>query len=115
MPVMMHQALDSKNEEEGVVLFEEARLVLVMVPVEIPHGTVHQVFVGSPSHAFHGQEGGENDEGGDQDVHGNKRSPMKKAVCTKSNRPPARLVLKDRLRDPPQSQARRKAMTHQAA
>ena len=46
----------------------------MVVAVEVPHGTVHQVLVGGPGHAFHGDEGGEDDGGGDQDVHGKEDS-----------------------------------------
>ena len=69
----------------------------MVVAVEVPHGTVHQVLVGGPGHAFHGDEGGEDDGGGDQDVHGSKRIPMKNRVCTTSNHPAAGLVRKVRV------------------
>ncbi len=101
-----------KNQEESVVLLKESRFVLVVVFVEIPHGAMHQVFVCSPSHAFHGAESGDDDEGGDQDFHGNKSKPMKKEAWIKNNNPAARLVR--RLWTFRHAKAKPKAMTHQA-
>jgi hypothetical protein len=54
-----------ENQKEGIVLLEKSGFVLMMIPVEIPHGAMHEVFVSTPSHPFHGAECGQNDEGSD--------------------------------------------------
>ena len=101
----------SKNQEEGVVLFKEPRLVLMVVLMEIPHHTMHQVFVCSPSHPLHGEEGDRYNQKSSQDFHGNNDSPIKNAACRISNNPAARLVRKVKaLRH---VQAKAKAMSHQ--
>lgn len=43
----------SKDEEEDIVAFEDARFRLMMVAVEMPHETVHDIFMCKPSHEFH--------------------------------------------------------------
>ena len=88
------RAGDCENQEEGIVLFEKSRLVLVMVAVEIPHDAVHEVFVRSPCNTFHDQKGAQHNQKGGQNFHGNSDSPIKKAVCRISNNPAARLVRK---------------------
>jgi len=101
----------SKNQEEGVVLFKEPRLVLMVVLMEIPHHTMHQVFVCSPCDTFHGQEGNRYNQKSGQDFHGNNDSPIKNAACRISNNPAARLVRKVKaLRH---VHANAKAITHQ--
>ena len=105
-------AWHSENEEEGIVLFEEAGLVLVVVPMEIPHGPVHQILVGTPSDPFHDQERGDDDGCGSQDFHGSNKIPMKNKVCTTSNQPAARLVRNVMVCRHPQASAN--AMNHQA-
>lgn len=101
-----------ENEEEGIVLFEEARFVLVVIPVEIPHGTVHQVLVGAPRDPFHDQESADDDGCGDQDFHGSNKIPIKNNVCTTSNHPAARLVRNVMVCRQPHASA--KAINHQA-
>jgi len=49
----------SKNQKERIVLFEESRFVDVVVFMEIPHQSVHEVFVRKPRHSFHRDEGSE--------------------------------------------------------
>lgn len=71
---------NGENQKEGVVLFEESGLVLVVIAVEIPHDAVHQVFVRSPCHPFHDKEGHQYNQEGSQDFHGNSDSPIKNAV-----------------------------------
>ena len=105
-------ARDGENQKEGVVLFKESGLLLMMVSMEVPHGAVHEVFVGAPCHTFHGAECSENNKGCGYDFHGKTSRPIKNAACTISNKPAARLVLRWVVLR--QAQARAKAMTHQA-
>ena len=46
-----------EDHEEGIVLFKESRLWLMMVPVQIPKKPMHHILMGEPGHAFHHQEG----------------------------------------------------------
>jgi hypothetical protein len=48
---------DGENQKECVILFEESRLVNVVIRVKEPHGTVHKVFMGKPSNPLHANEG----------------------------------------------------------
>lgn len=46
-----------KNDKKDVVAFKDIGIFrLVMIGVEIPHRSVHHVFVCTPSYAFHGQK-----------------------------------------------------------
>ncbi len=48
---------NSENEKEGVILFEKAFIVPMMViPMKGPQESVHNVFVCKPSCEFHGQK-----------------------------------------------------------
>src|SRR5690606_14745075 len=47
----------SKNRKEEIIVLKEAgRLFFVVVLVEVPKDAVHDVLVGKPSHAFHGDK-----------------------------------------------------------
>lgn len=45
-----------KNEKESIVLFKESRSSNVVVFVQVPQKTVHDVFVGKPGNEFHEQK-----------------------------------------------------------
>ncbi len=47
---------DRKNQKEHVIFFKETRLVLMVVFVEIPHQSMHDVFMRKPGHEFHEEE-----------------------------------------------------------
>ena len=87
---------DGENEKERVVFLEEARTVGVVICVEVPHRTVHQVFVGRLCHAFHDEEGEEHNEGWNEDAHdqGIKFNDKKNTANTKTNIPERRFVFK---------------------
>ena len=53
---------NGKNQKEHIVFFKEPRSMLMVVSVKIPTQTMHHVFVHRPSHEFHEQESGNNDE-----------------------------------------------------
>src|ERR1700759_372070 len=50
------EAGDGEDEEERVVLFEEAMRGPVVVGVEKPAEPMHDIFMGQPGDAFHGCE-----------------------------------------------------------
>lgn len=69
---------DGEDQEEGVVFLKEARLLLVVVLVQIPEQAVHDVLVREPGGELHQNEGAEEDEDvGDRCHHKNKLSPKK--------------------------------------
>jgi len=47
-----------KDEEEHIVSFKKAGFMNMVIGMEVPHQTMHHVFVGEPSHEFHEKEGG---------------------------------------------------------
>jgi len=60
---------DGEDEEEGIVLFEETGFGLVVVFVEDPQQSMHDVLVGEPGHEFHREEGHQDGEGGEEELH----------------------------------------------
>lgn len=57
-----HKAGYREDEEEEIILFEEARFGLVMVFMEVPHKTVHNKFMGAPGDPFHKGKSAERNE-----------------------------------------------------
>lgn len=57
---------DGEDQEEGIVLFKESRFRLMMIFVEVPAESVHNVFMGKPGHILHEREGDENNGDIDQ-------------------------------------------------
>jgi hypothetical protein len=53
---------NSKNEEEGIVLFKKTGFYLMVVFVQVPQKAVHHKLVGKPRHEFHEEKGGYDDE-----------------------------------------------------
>lgn len=58
-----------KNQKKGIVLFKKARLLGVVIIVQYPKQSMHHVFVREPSHEFHEEEGSNQDEYVDGDLH----------------------------------------------
>jgi hypothetical protein len=55
--VKKNDTWQSKNHKKDVISFENVGIFgLVMIGVEIPHRTVHNVLMSHPGHAFHKKE-----------------------------------------------------------
>jgi hypothetical protein len=55
--VKKYDAGYGKNDKENIISLKNMGVFgLVMVCVKIPHKTVHHIFVGEPSNAFHEQK-----------------------------------------------------------
>lgn len=54
---------NGENEKEKIVVLKETlRLLVVMIFVQRPQQTVHDIFMSEPGHAFHSEECGQNNE-----------------------------------------------------
>lgn len=52
----------SKNEEEKIIVLKEAvGFLFVVIPMQIPQKTVHDVFMREPGHPFHAEKGKQHD------------------------------------------------------
>jgi hypothetical protein len=55
--VKKNNTRNGKNHKKDVVAFKNMGIFgLVMVGMKIPHQSVHDVFMGEPSHSFHQQK-----------------------------------------------------------
>lgn len=52
---------DGENQKKGIVFLEESRLVYVVILMEKPHQTMHDVLVRKPCHALHSNGGDQYD------------------------------------------------------
>jgi hypothetical protein len=48
---------NGEDQKEGIIFLEKARFMHVVIRVEKPHGTVHEVFVRKPRNPLHPNEG----------------------------------------------------------
>ncbi|MGV3684611.1 MAG: hypothetical protein ACO1NS_03230 [Daejeonella sp.] len=54
---------NSKDQKEKIIMFKEAgRLFFVVVSVQSPQQTMHNIFMGEPGYGFHGKEGHQHDQ-----------------------------------------------------
>jgi hypothetical protein len=56
------KAGNSKDHKEGIILFKEARLHLVMIFMQPPQKTMHDKPVGTPGYSFHQQKSAEQNQ-----------------------------------------------------
>ena len=57
------KALEKAFEKKGIVFLEESRLVYVVIFMEKPHQTMHDILVRNPRHSLHSNEGGQYNSG----------------------------------------------------
>ncbi len=70
---------NSENEKEEIVLFKEARFLLVVVFVDRPKKTMHNVLMCEPRHEFHEKECSDDDPEPAPNAHNIKFSAAKKS------------------------------------
>lgn len=54
---------NGENQKKGIVFLEKSRLVYVVIFMEKPHQTMHDILVRNPRHALHSNEGGQYNSG----------------------------------------------------
>ena len=107
------RAGDGENQKEGVVFLEKTGAIRVVILVEVPHRSVHEVFVRQPGHAFHGDEGGQHNKSREKHTHsvqGMRFNKAKKKENTMTNKPESRFVFRSSTSR--QSKPKANAATH---